>query len=584
MLPGSTVLAQDGLQLNVPYLCPDGSTYVVHSCTLIVKGEMCTYQRDQNSERYNRRVDVANQMRTCKVRAAATGAQPAPGSGDYTSDLPTVQRVESAIRGKDAADTMERQIAALQGLAEYINTVKYARTVRGPYTPSEAKLMAEYRGAAAQLAQDYAKSHTPAEAAEFNRLAAKYILDKGLYDDYHRLIGSQAATANASAQASLDATANRERERTQQMMNPTQTRASAAPNATANSADDFFAHEQAKIETDPKVRRCLELGGGVDECEGTDLTGMAETAETLARNLVGVDPRAGLPTSGVLLVGQYHSRSELPELTLTADGRAVLQKCGTLVDENHFYTLRKSGANTQIVIENEPSPIMFTLRPDGSLSGPGNISVKGQIITGYKTTTSTVTVDGLRADAQGYYCNGPCSKTASTPVYAPSLQRCTLGQLEPVAPPPPKADPNASIAKMLGISTRTPVSTTYGFRITGTYASPTGMRLTFSNRYVTVDCGTAHVNAPYAVENTASGFMVRVQNAGGAFALSVAPGNTLQGSGSTTVNGKLVSSFHDDNVSFTPHSESCPVGLLAPESVKPGSAAGVNHSVASQQR
>jgi hypothetical protein len=31
-------LAQDGLQLNVPYLCPDGSTYVVHSCSSNPKG------------------------------------------------------------------------------------------------------------------------------------------------------------------------------------------------------------------------------------------------------------------------------------------------------------------------------------------------------------------------------------------------------------------------------------------------------------------------------------------------------------------------------------------------------------------
>jgi hypothetical protein len=569
IVPGSMALAQDGLQLNVPYLCPDGSTYVVHSCTVVRNGESCSYQRDQNSERYNHRVDVANQMRTCKVRGTSAAGQAAPGSGDYTNDLPSVQRVESAIRGKDATDTMQRQIAALQALAQYIDTVKYARTVRGPYTPSEAKLMAAYRGAAAQISQDYAKSHTPAEAAEFNRLAAKYIFDKGLYDDYHRLMGSQAASANASAKASLDATANRERERTQQMMNPTQSRGSAVANSSGARTDDFFAREQAKLESDPRVRRCLELGGGVDQCEGTDVTGMAETAQSFVSKLVGVDPNAGLPTSGVLLVGQYHSRSELPEITLTAGGEAVLQHCGTLVDENHTYTLRRSGTMTQVVIANEPAPIVLTLDPGGSLAGPGNTTVKGRIITGYTTTTSQVMVNGAPAAAQGYYCNGPCTKSTSTPVYAPSMQRCTLSQLAPQAAPPPKADPNAALAKMFGMSTRTPVATTYGLRLVGTYASSNGMKLAFSNRYVTIDCGNAHVNAPYGVENTPSGFIVRVQNAGGAFALSVAPGNTLRGSGSTTVNGKLVSSFHDDNVSFTPHLESCPVRVFTPEAAKP---------------
>ena len=52
------------------------------------------------------------------------------------------------------------------------------------------------------------------------------------------------------------------------------------------------------------------------------------------------------------------------------------------------------------------------------------------------------------------------------------------------------------------------------------------------------------------------------QNAGGAFLLGVAPDNTLRGSGSTSVNGKLVSSIRGDNVSFIPHSESCNVGTL----------------------
>jgi hypothetical protein len=55
------LLAQDSLKFNVPYLCPDGSTYVVHRCETGPKGEFCFYQRDRDSERFNRRSDVANQ-------------------------------------------------------------------------------------------------------------------------------------------------------------------------------------------------------------------------------------------------------------------------------------------------------------------------------------------------------------------------------------------------------------------------------------------------------------------------------------------------------------------------------------------
>src|SRR5258708_840850 len=75
------VSAQDSMQFNVPYLCPDGSTYVVHKCEKGPKFEFCYYQRDQNSERYNVRSQVANQMNTCKVQgppsdAAANGQAP----------------------------------------------------------------------------------------------------------------------------------------------------------------------------------------------------------------------------------------------------------------------------------------------------------------------------------------------------------------------------------------------------------------------------------------------------------------------------------------------------------------------------
>lgn len=51
----------------------------------------------------------------------------------------------------------------------------------------------------------------------------------------------------------------------------------------------------------------------------------------------------------------------------------------------------------------------------------------------------------------------------------------------------------------------------------------------------------ANVNAAYAVENTSAGFVVRVQNPGAPFVLGAAADNTLRGSGSTTVNGRLIS-------------------------------------------
>ena len=318
-----------------------------------------------------------------------------------------------------------------------------------------------------------------------------------------------------------------------------------------------FAGANKDMASDPKLRRCLELGGTIDDCESANLSSLGKAAEDAVSKLIGVSGKTAQPLNGVLLVGMYHSRTNLPGLTLTPDGKALLQKCGTLVDQSHTYTLRKSGQTTQIILANEPGPIVLTLRPDGSLSGVGAISVKGQILTGYQSQSSCpVGVAAMN-----------CQVARSVPVYGPSMQRCTIGQLAPQPPPPSPPKPTGLEGVVTDLISSGPrVPTIYGFRVSGPYASSTGMQLTFDNRFVTLDCGKAHVNAPYTVENTATGFTIHVQNAGGPFLLAVAPDNTLRGSGSTTVNGKLVSGINGNLVNFTPHSETCSIGTFAPQS------------------
>jgi hypothetical protein len=172
-------------------------------------------------------------------------------------------------------------------------------------------------------------------------------------------------------------------------------------------------------------------------------------------------------------------------------------------------------------------------------------------------------VDGAPAAAQGYYCNGPCSTTTSVPNYAPKVERCTIGTMA-FMPAKHVATAKTGIGFVDALSTSAPLAT--GFRMTGRYSDTSGLTLEFDNDAVILDCGKAHAKSPYTVDNTSSGFVVHIQNAGGAFLLGVAPDNTLRGAGSSTVNGKLVSSIRGENVSFTPHSESCNVGTFAARS------------------
>ena len=53
------------------------------------------------------------------------------------------------------------------------------------------------------------------------------------------------------------------------------------------------------------------------------------------------------------------------------------------------------------------------MRPDGSLTGPGLVDVKGQIIIGYHTVTTTQMINGARAAPN--QCNGPCQTICTGP-------------------------------------------------------------------------------------------------------------------------------------------------------------------------
>jgi len=480
------------------------------------------------------------------VSATPAFAQAAAAS-DYTKDLPSVQRIEAELKGPDPTDTAARQVAILEYLQVYIQRIKLNRDYRGPYSPGEQKLMADYAKAQYDLTQAFTKSHTPDEVKRFNTLEGQYSLNNAL-SWIKQMEGQQAADTYRGTESSLAQTYKQHEDQMQKQMAP---QSGSLANDPVLDPMGIFAKAEQQTENDPEVHRCLELGGTVDECESTgsnSAIGMIASLLTFG----GDDSKAPPPLSGVVLVGMYHSRTDLPEVALNTDGSATLMKCGTLVDSTGKYKLRKSGAATQIVLDNEPNPIVLNLQPDGSLSGPGNIPVKGSIISGYHNVT-TCTTGSINAT-----CN-----TTSTPIYAPSLQRCTVGQMAPQPPPPPPPKPTglmALAADMFGA----PVAPIYGFRMVGPYASSNGMKLAFDNLFVTLDCGQAHVNAPYTVENSPSGFIVHVQNGGGAFLLGVAGDNTLRGAGSTTVAGKLVSSLHGQNVSFTPHSENCSVGNFAP--------------------
>jgi hypothetical protein len=472
----------------------------------------------------------------------------APGS-DYTNDLPSVERVKTEIKGSDPTDTLARQVAVFTYLQTYIDRIKSNRSQRDPFTPGESKMWNAYRNAAYYMSQDYAKTHTPAEAQAFERLHGRYEMDSAFYQDWSkRLIGPQSAAAYKNAEASLNAAGERRYQQATEQYKKDRA-AQQAADRQVNGGPGLLSDDPTAVTT----RRCLELGGSKEACLGKglktgflDLIGFGELEKSLSDS----------GRAGVILKGLYKNPATVTTLTFN-DGFVSLDGCGKLAADSRNYSIEKRAGLVRITVDNEPSPIVLTMRPDGGLTGPGLIDVKGQIIVGYFTKT--------------HYENGVATGTTSTPDYRPAMGRCVIGSL--VAPPNPKpvsgSAQSANDSSPLGtltsaLNTFAPDAGEVGLRMTGKYGGG-NLLLDFSDNSLVLDCGEAHVRQSYTVENTSNALLVRVQNSGGPFTLALQPDNSLRGSGSTIVNGRLVTGMNGDNVTFAPHSETCDVGTFRPK-------------------
>jgi hypothetical protein len=471
-------------------------------------------------------------------------------SADYTNDLPSVERVKTEIKGTDPTDTLARQVAVFTYLQAYIDRIKSNRDPRGSFTPGEAKMWGAYRDEAYYISEAYAKTHTPAEAQAFDRLHGRYEMDSAFYHDWSkRLIGPQTASAYKNAEAGLAAAG--ERRYQQEMQQYKKDRA-------AQQAADRQIYGSQGLSDDPTAvatRRCLELGGSSVACLGKGMSaGM--------KDLIGFGPDVeeslmGPGRAGVILKGLYKNGATVTALNFNEDGVSI-NGCGKLADDTHNYRIEKRSGLVRITIDNEPNPIVLTMRPDGGLVGPGLIDIKGRIIVGYFTST--------------HYVNGVATGTTSTPDYRPAMGRCVVGSL--AKPPDPKPAPAASaqsaddsspIGMLTGmLSTFAPDAGEVGLRMTGRYGGG-NLLLDFRGNSLVLDCGQAHVRQSYTVENTSNALLIHVQNAGGPFTLALQPDNSLIGSGSTTINGRLVTGMNGDNVTFAPHAETCDVSRFNPK-------------------
>jgi len=500
----------------------------------------------------------------------------------YLADMPAPARVLEVIKGKDAEDTLERQMGAMHALVDVIDDMAYGISHRyvsvadnTKATPDEKRIRLAYQTAYAELWYKAKEKDT----YEHDRELRNEIMQKLFSEDFRKLYfqsNQSEAKAFKDFQDKMYATPAAQ----------TSTPISAAPLSSGGPAAPGSTGEMRQcVASGRTMRVCMSEGmdKGFNQMFGIDLSGLQAT-----------------PPTGLRMTGDYKAADgfrlifEPDQVTMVCKG----------VPAPTPYTVQVTDTQANITIQNG-KPFVVSLRADGKLAGTGQVRVTGQVpagtrteqTTGNSTQTATRTRELTPLEAGQYpnakqngqtftiqddaskFVNGPISRTVID--FVTKTADCTLGVLSPIGASPLQqvkndadilttigaglgalmkgGDLNAATKEML--APKEDEAITPGLRMNGSYASGS-FGLTFHRESVTMACGDSEQALPYSVQHSGNKTMLMIQDKP---TMQLMPDGSLNGSGTVQVNGRIITGTTDDINTpfvFALHPASCPMGRL----------------------
>jgi len=435
----------DGLQFNVPYLCSDGYTYVVHKCTPGAKGEMCTFQIGDESERYNTRAAVVWQITNkCKLQSSGTarGASAAQQSSGLQLNTPyqcggnatlTLTQCQP-LNGRDYCmvkleqngqfimqlpkpksdieqELRERQCKA--GIAidpPYLTQFPSKEVVlQGMKVQTPRETVIRAIGALYQLSeiiQTLAQAHGGALTAD----------EKKLIDQYSVQITSlqQAAAKNLNGEQLTLAANPYHFSRSDprfgfegipvwvSFLSPA-LQAQFAQVVGANdpaymakvqqerqrAMDDANAQQKAMIaqaQAQAAEQAMPKDAGSVAmrkclESGRSDMECLGQGMKTGLNDLMGGNPLKGIAPEAGTGL-RLSGTYHAGNLSLSFDESVAVAKCGSLEPAQYPYTVERSGQQVLVKVPVSPRPLQFTYTTDGKLNGPGMVDIAGLVPAG----------------------------------------------------------------------------------------------------------------------------------------------------------------------------------------------------------
>ena len=366
----------------------------------------------------------------------------------------------------------------------------------------------------------------------------------------------QAAAAKAFQQKQQDIYNANVAKSEAQMQAPAQPAGQAYSGGAAQIAPPKDAEERA-------IRRCVSSGRLPASCTGNQLLGAF--SQMLGSVLPGADKPTG-PASGANMAGVFQGAGNW-RLDFIDGG--VLVNCAFLSPNQESYSLKFETNRASLIVNTRPRPLVLTFHADGTITGPGPVTIDGVVAAGY-VAGKTAAQKGTQTDNQGHYYDSVGNRVNDDPGYtnfAPRTATCPALNLSSKGASVGAQTMQTDLLKTMFGGDKGP-PTPPGIRMHGIFAAANGFSVEFFPESVILGCGPDSARAyPYTVEAGSTGAVVKINAPDHPLALAFRPDGSLDPSSVSPyqVHGRIVTGQDEnDDFTFAPMEQTCNLAVLSP--------------------
>jgi hypothetical protein len=353
--------------------------------------------------------------------------------------------------------------------------------------------------------------------------------------------------------------------------------------------------QKPKTPEERATNRCVTSGRLPSSCLGNSLLGAF--GQMLSQVLPGADKG---PAPGPNMAGVFQGAGNW-RLDFIDGG--VLVNCSFLSPNQENYKIEFRNGGAVLVIDTRPKPLVLTLRADGTIVGPGPVTIDGVVAGGYTAgastpghteTSQTTTHQTINQNQAGAYSgsqltyqgNGQYDAATTTThnTYVPGTSTPGYTNFVPKRATCPALNLSSKgagvgiqtmqtdlLKSMLGGDKGPP--TPPGIRMHGIFAAATGFSVEFYPESAILGCGPDAARAyPYSVEAAGTGAVVKIAAPDHPLTLAFKSDGSLDpgATGPYQVHGRVVTGQdNNDNFTFAPMDQTCNLAVMTPAKAIP---------------